>query len=139
MPEGIWWIWGGFGERVQRRYWRPRSTAASCSKMLRIYCFSASSTYVKRFLTQLTVQTSTFHPFPHGFKQFPVCISMASGYQGISVGCKPSFKKPRRVTMTIPQSLYDYLVNRSIDEGRSLSNLCSYLLETSSPGVQSIN
>ena len=41
----------------------------------------------------------------------------------------PMFRKPRRVSVTIPESVYDYLVKRSGDEGRSLSNLAAYILE----------
>ena len=50
-----------------------------------------------------------------------------------------SFKRPRRVTITIPQSMYEYLVSRSMNEGRSLSNLCAYLLELSYPGGDSLD
>jgi hypothetical protein len=44
--------------------------------------------------------------------------------------------KPRRITVTIPSKLYQYLVDRSDREGRSLSNLVAFLLETelSAPG-----
>jgi hypothetical protein len=44
--------------------------------------------------------------------------------------------KPRRITVTIPSELYQDLVDRSDREGRSLSNLVAFLLETalSAPG-----
>lgn len=37
---------------------------------------------------------------------------------------------PRRITVTIPSKLYGELVERSDREGRSLSNLVAFLLET---------
>lgn len=45
--------------------------------------------------------------------------------------CKPAqvFRKPQRVSITIPQSVYEYLLKRSNQEGRSLSNLAANLLE----------
>jgi predicted HicB family RNase H-like nuclease len=38
--------------------------------------------------------------------------------------------KPRRITVTIPSKLHHALVDRSDREGRSLSNLVAFLLET---------
>jgi len=44
----------------------------------------------------------------------------------------PTYRRtPRRITITISWSLYDLLVNRSDQEGRSLSNLAAFLLEAS--------
>ena len=40
-----------------------------------------------------------------------------------------SFRKPVRVTITLPFHLRTTLQDRADKEGRSLSNLCSYLLE----------
>jgi hypothetical protein len=40
-------------------------------------------------------------------------------------------KAPRRITITIPHSTFEYLVQRSDLQGRSLSNLAAYLLERS--------
>ncbi len=47
----------------------------------------------------------------------------------------PSFRPtlaptPRRISVTIPSKLYRQLVERSDREGRSLSNLVAFLLET---------
>ena len=43
---------------------------------------------------------------------------------------KPSaFRTPRRITITIPNGVYDALVNRSTEEGRSLGNLAAFLIE----------
>lgn len=39
------------------------------------------------------------------------------------------YRKPQRVSITIPESVYDYLVQRSSNEGRSLSNLAAHILE----------
>jgi len=38
-------------------------------------------------------------------------------------------RRPQRVTITVPWSTLDRLVQRSGSEGRSLSNLCAQLLE----------
>jgi hypothetical protein len=40
-----------------------------------------------------------------------------------------AFRKPRRVTITIPDATYHALERRSYEQGRSLSNLSAYLLE----------
>lgn len=40
-------------------------------------------------------------------------------------------RTPKRVTATIPWSLLEKLISKSAEEGRSLSNLISYLLERS--------
>jgi hypothetical protein len=40
-----------------------------------------------------------------------------------------TFRKPRRVTITIPHATYLELQRRSDEQGRSLSNLSAYLLE----------
>ena len=36
---------------------------------------------------------------------------------------------PVRITITVSESVYDYLGQRSQDEGRSMSNLAAFLLE----------
>ena len=36
---------------------------------------------------------------------------------------------PVRITITVNQSVYDYLGRRSQEEGRSMSNLAAFLLE----------
>lgn len=41
-----------------------------------------------------------------------------------------ALRSPKRVTITLPYLTYEQLLNRSDLEGRSLSNLASYLLET---------
>ena len=45
-----------------------------------------------------------------------------------STGRHP-FRKPQRLTITVPWNLYDILVQRSDQQGRSLSNLACYWLE----------
>ena len=43
---------------------------------------------------------------------------------------RPSaFRAPRRITITIPNGVYEALISRSNDEGRSLSNLAAFLIE----------
>lgn len=46
------------------------------------------------------------------------------------------FRRPVRVTITIPYTTYEDLVERSNLQGRSLSNLAAYLLETALQVVQ---
>lgn len=41
------------------------------------------------------------------------------------------FRKPVRVTITLPHHIYMHLKDRSDHEGRSLSNLAAFLLEKS--------
>lgn len=43
----------------------------------------------------------------------------------------PAFRCPVRVTITIPHHTHQELVSRCDEEGRSLSNLAAYLLESS--------
>jgi hypothetical protein len=42
-------------------------------------------------------------------------------------------KSPKRITITIPYSTFQAIVERSNEEGRSLSNLAAFILEQ---GVQ---
>jgi hypothetical protein len=39
------------------------------------------------------------------------------------------FRKPKRITITVPDQIYRTLQERSTREGRSISNLAAYLLE----------
>ena len=39
------------------------------------------------------------------------------------------FRKPQRITITIPYITHEQLCNQSTTEGRSLSNLCAYILQ----------
>ena len=43
----------------------------------------------------------------------------------------PGFRRPRRISITLPHHVVCSLQGRSDDEGRSLSNLAAYLLECS--------
>lgn len=52
-----------------------------------------------------------------------------------------AFRKPRRVTITIPYATYLVLERRSYEQGRSLSNLSAHLLEcavSETPSPQSL-
>jgi hypothetical protein len=42
---------------------------------------------------------------------------------------RPLMRKPRRITVTVPDHIYWILSERSSREGRSISNLSAYLLE----------
>ena len=42
---------------------------------------------------------------------------------------RPLFRKPKRITITVPDQIYRTLLERSTREGRSISNLAAYLLE----------
>lgn len=39
-------------------------------------------------------------------------------------------RKPQRLTITVPAATFELLADRAALEGRSLSNLAAYLLET---------
>jgi hypothetical protein len=41
------------------------------------------------------------------------------------------FRKPRRISITIPDHIYQLLLERSKQQGRSISNLAAFLLERS--------
>jgi hypothetical protein len=43
----------------------------------------------------------------------------------------PLFRKPRRISITVPHHTFCVMQERSDLEGRSLSNLAAYLLELS--------
>jgi hypothetical protein len=47
------------------------------------------------------------------------------------ISTAPAFRSPHRVSITLSHSTYHQLLERSDHEGRSLSNLAAYLLETS--------
>jgi predicted DNA-binding protein len=40
-----------------------------------------------------------------------------------------ALRKPKRITITIPQAVYERLEQLSCEDGRSLSNLAAFLLE----------
>jgi hypothetical protein len=40
-----------------------------------------------------------------------------------------ALRKPKRITITIPQSVFERLEQLSYEDGRSLSNLAAFLLE----------
>ena len=41
-------------------------------------------------------------------------------------------RKPQRISVTVSQATYERLLTMSDEQGRSLSNLCAYLLEAAS-------
>jgi hypothetical protein len=43
----------------------------------------------------------------------------------------PLFRRPVRVSITVPHHIHAALLSRSDQEGRSLSNLAAFLLEAS--------
>ncbi len=48
-----------------------------------------------------------------------------------SISTAPAFRAPHRISITLPHNTYHLLLERSDFEGRSLSNLAAFLLETS--------
>ena len=56
------------------------------------------------------------------------------GQQRHAMRTNHAFKKPQRITITLPYATYEQLVQRSDQEGRSLSNLAAFLLESSQGG-----
>ncbi len=55
----------------------------------------------------------------------------------ISHASRTPFRRPVRVTITIPYNAYQALLELSNIQGRSLSNLAAYLLESSLPAAES--
>ena len=51
--------------------------------------------------------------------------------QPYSAQGNPAFRSSQRLTITVAQATLEALVDRSSCEGRSLSNLAAYLLESS--------
>lgn len=52
------------------------------------------------------------------------------GWSPRNLECTSSaFRTPRRITITIPNGVYEELIARSNEEGRSLSNLAAFLIE----------
>lgn len=47
-----------------------------------------------------------------------------------------NFRSPKRISITVSHATYERLLKRSDREGRSLSNLAAYLLETSTEDVK---
>jgi hypothetical protein len=47
---------------------------------------------------------------------------------------QPAFRSPRRVTITLPFATFEDLQGRADGEGRSLSNLAAFLLESALKG-----
>lgn len=45
------------------------------------------------------------------------------------------FRKPKRISITVAQSVVDRLQERSDEEGRSTSNLAAFLLEAALAGL----
>lgn len=46
-----------------------------------------------------------------------------------------NFRSPKRISITVAQTVVDRLEQRSFEEGRSTSNLAAYLLETALAGL----
>ena len=42
---------------------------------------------------------------------------------------QPMFRKPQRICATVPYAVHQYLQERADTEGRSVSNLISYIIE----------
>jgi hypothetical protein len=68
----------------------------------------------------------------------PVCLrieksygagKMTAGGMDRTQGSEHIIRSPKRISITIPHSMYQKIVERSIQEGRSLSNLASFILE----------
>ena len=50
---------------------------------------------------------------------------------GVTVRLAQLQRKPQRITITVPAVTVEKLAGRAMAEGRSLSNLAAFLLETS--------
>ena len=58
-------------------------------------------------------------------------FSMVLAMAAYSPQAFPAFRSPRRITITLPYNAFVSLTERSDLEGRSLSNLAAYLIESS--------
>jgi hypothetical protein len=54
---------------------------------------------------------------------------LTTGFQLVDSDLNHELKRPKRITITVNHSLHTKLVERSSSEGRSISNLASYLLQ----------
>ena len=82
-----------------------------------------------------------------GFRQFTLRLALAikRRHDLLNMGTHksqggdqtPAIREPKRISVTIPYAVYMSLLTRSEHEGRSLSNLASYLLESHLKEVQS--
>ena len=66
----------------------------------------------------------------------PAAIAPPTGSLAVPHGSEvqTAFRSPRRVTITLPWSTYEALQVRADAEGRSLSNLAAFLLESAIKG-----
>lgn len=46
-----------------------------------------------------------------------------------------ALRSPKRISITLPHGAYQHLLDRSDQEGRSLSNLAAFLLELELKGI----
>ena len=60
---------------------------------------------------------------------------LSKGSQLSDSDLNQELKRPKRITITVNHSLYTKLVERSTREGRSISNLASYLLQHDLEGL----
>jgi hypothetical protein len=60
---------------------------------------------------------------------------LSEGSQLSDSDVNQELKRPKRITITVNHSLYTQLVERSSREGRSISNLASYLLQRDLEGL----
>jgi hypothetical protein len=67
-------------------------------------------------------------PWQHWFNQIRTCPGVI--VQQL-MNLPSVFRKPVRVTITLPHNIYLHLKKRSDEEGRSLSNLAAFLIEKS--------
>ncbi len=59
----------------------------------------------------------------------PNSKSVGNASQTTSERVRIMQRQPRRISITISHQVYQTLLNRSEEEGRSMSNLCAFLLE----------
>jgi hypothetical protein len=61
--------------------------------------------------------------------QYQVILAMTTNHSVIKSPPLVALRKPKRITITIPQVVYERLEQLSAEDGRSLSNLAAFLLE----------
>ena len=72
---------------------------------------------------------------PLGHLQGSPCFTRGVHMEALNLRDRLAIAKrsPRRVSITVSHSLYQRLVATATGQGRSVSNLCAYLLEVAAP------
>lgn len=75
--------------------------------------------------------TKSLLGFPGSLGDSPMKGSASIPGSGEKDAARLPFRKPRRISITIPDHIYQMLLEHSEQQGRSISNLAAFLLERS--------